>query len=180
MHTALANHASSGQTGWVCGWVAMSGQGAWTAACTNKKRGELAELEGREAAQRCLLVHAGSCCWTGPTDLTAFGYSTWKRFQFSELTEQGAGWKLSQGKLESGMESDIQRGAEGMHLFRGQGYPTAHLLQTNNGVAHNSGSDGLKTNKPGVNTSWWGEQELVHNLSITSTNKGKKRVQNGC
>lgn len=66
MHTALANHASSGQTGWVCGWVAMSGQGAWTAACTNKKRGELAVQEGREAAQGCLLVHAGSCCWDRP------------------------------------------------------------------------------------------------------------------
>lgn len=38
MLTPLANHVSSGQTGWVCGWVAMSGQGAWTAACTNEKR----------------------------------------------------------------------------------------------------------------------------------------------
>lgn len=89
------------------------------------KRGRLAELECREAAQGCLFVHAGSCCWSGPRDLTAFGYSTWKKlWSHSELTEQGAEakagscYRLTPGKLEPGTENDFQRGAEGMHLFR--------------------------------------------------------------
>lgn len=116
MHTPLANHASSGQTGWVCGWVAMSGQGACTAACTKKKRrtgwAGVKQLKGA-----CLCMQ--KLFWTDPTEVLVPQWAGWAGCR-------DKGWKLLQaalGKLESGIENDFQRGAAAMHLLRDQWLP---------------------------------------------------------
>lgn len=142
MHTPLANHVSSGQTGCVCGWVAMSGQGACTAACINKKR-----RIGWAGVQRSSSRELVCACRKLLLDRPYTSDSFWLQHMEEVLVPQWADWAGGRGKGWKLFQADT--GQSGVWHRE---WPNHTPAPTSNAVAPNSESGGLKTNNPGVNT----------------------------